>query len=392
MNRASAVEDKFKELYAEQPLIVRSPGRINLIGEHTDYNMGYVLPGATNKAITFAIAPRDDSFAKLFAVDMNEEHDFSVQDIQHSELRWPNYLIGVVDQFRKAGHAIHGFNCVFGGDIPIGAGLSSSAAVEAGLAAALNNIFDLKIDKLTLVKMAQSAENEFVGVQCGIMDQFANTFGAENNVLRLDCRSLEFEYFPFQSQDLAILLFNTNVSHSLASSEYNKRRMECNEGVKVIQRYAPYVQSLRDATSEMVEKASPSLGPVLSRRCKFVVEENSRLLRACEGLKNNDPDEVGRAMFGSHAGLSRDYEVSCMELDHLVAVVKELPGVYGARMMGGGFGGCTINLVEKDQVAEVGAFVKREYKKRFNHDPEMYEISLCEGTAVAAENENIRSH
>ena len=234
--------------------------------------MGYVLPGAIDRAIYFAIAPRDDNFSQLYAMDMHEGYDFSLHDIQNSEKHWPNYLLGVVDQLKKAGYDFNGFNCVFGGDIPIGAGLSSSAAVEAGLAFALDHIFDLKIDKLTLVTLAQKAENEFVGVQCGIMDQFINIFGVNNKVLRLDCRSLEFECFPFQSDDIAILLFNTNVSHTLASSEYNKRRRECSEGVTLIQRNFPDVQSLRDVMPEMLERDGPGLGvnslPPLQIRCR----------------------------------------------------------------------------------------------------------------------------
>ena len=390
MSHAIAVEEKFKALYNEQPVIIRSPGRINLIGEHTDYNMGYVLPGAIDKAIYFAIAPRDDSRTQLYAADMHEGYDFSLHDIQKSDRRWPNYLIGVVDELKKAGYDFNGFNCVFGGDIPIGAGLSSSAAVEAGLAFALDHIFDLKMDKLSLVTLAQKAENKFVGVQCGIMDQFINMFGVENKVLRLDCRSLELEYFPFQFHDIAILLFNTNVSHTLASSEYNKRRMECSEGVTLIRRTFPRVQSLRDVTPEMLDETAPILGPMLFRRCKYVVEENLRLLRACDGLSENDPNVVGEAMYESHEGLGHDYEVSCAELDHLVSLVKGVPGVYGARMMGGGFGGCTINLVAKDQVADIGTFVRKQYKNKFNHDPDMYEISLSEGTNIVTENVNIR--
>ncbi len=390
MNPVIDIGEKFKKLYDEQPVIIRSPGRINLIGEHTDYNMGYVLPGAIDKAIYFAIAPRDDKFSRLYAVDMHDGYDFSIDNIQNSEKRWPNYLLGVVDQLKKAGYHFNGFNCVFGGDIPIGAGLSSSAAVEAGLAFALNTIFDLKIDKLTLVTLAQKAENEFVGVQCGIMDQFINMFGMDNKVLRLDCRSLEFESFPFQFGDITILLFNTNVSHTLASSEYNKRRIECSEGVKLIQRKFSEVQSLRDVTPEMLDKSAPALGSILYRRCKYVVEENLRLLQVCESLNAHNLNEVGDAMYKAHEGLSRDYEVSCAELDYLVSLVKDVPGVYGARMMGGGFGGCTINLVAKGNVEDVGTLVRKQYRKKFHHDPDMYEMSLSEGTHIVTEHENIQ--
>jgi galactokinase len=390
MNHAIAVEEKFKKLYNEQPLIIRSPGRINLIGEHTDYNMGYVLPGAIDKAIYFAIAPRDDSRSQLYAADMHEGYEFSLHDIQKSEKRWPDYLSGVVDQLKKAGYDFNGFNCVFGGDIPIGAGLSSSAAVEAGLAFALDHIFDLKMDKLTLVTLAQKAENEFVGVQCGIMDQFINMFGMEDKVLRLDCQSLAFESFPFQFDDVAIILFNSNVSHTLASSEYNKRNRECSEGVKLLQQNFPQVKGLRDVTLQMLGEAAPMLGPTLLRRCRYVVEENVRLLQVCESLNAGNLTEVGDAMYRTHEGLSRDYEVSCAELDSLVSIVKGVPGVYGARMMGGGFGGCTINLVAKDNVADVETLVKIQYKNKFNREADMYVMSLSEGTNVVTETANIR--
>ncbi len=227
MNFAEAVKIKFKELYNGEPVIVRSPGRANLIGEHTDYNLGFVLPCAIDKAIYFAVAPRKDTMCRLYALNMNESFETSIDELRKSKKGWPNYLMGVLDQLNKSGYSFSGFNCVFGGDIPVGAGLSSSAALEAGLAFTLNHIFDLGIDKLSLVKIAQKAENEFVGVQCGIMDQFINIFGESGAVLRLDCRSLEYQYFPFEFDDVAIVLFNSNVSHSLASSQYNQRRTEC---------------------------------------------------------------------------------------------------------------------------------------------------------------------
>ena len=229
MNFAETVKIKFKELFNEEPVIIRSPGRANLIGEHTDYNLGYVLPCAIDKAIYFAVTPRQDKYCKLYALNMDQAYESSIDVLKKSEKGWPNYLMGVLDQLNKAGYTFPGFNCVFGGDIPIGAGLSSSAALEAGLAFTLNHIFDLGIDKLSLVKLAQKAENEFVGVQCGIMDQFINIFGESGAVLRLDCRSLEYQYFPFEFDDVAIVLFNSNVSHSLASYsvQSKKKRMQC---------------------------------------------------------------------------------------------------------------------------------------------------------------------
>jgi len=246
VSHTDSVERKFRELFTEQPLLVRSPGRANLIGEHTDYNLGYVLPCAIDKAVYFALAPRQDLKCVFHALDKGDMFEGSVQRLRKSDKSWPNYLLGVVDELKKWGCKFGGFNCVFGGDIPIGAGLSSSAALEAGLAFGLNQLFDLGLDKLTLVRLAQRAENEFVGVQCGIMDQFINIFGEAGSVVRLDCRSLEYERFSFNDEDISIVLFNSNVSHSLGSTEYNQRRKECQEGVNIIRKKVESVQSLRD--------------------------------------------------------------------------------------------------------------------------------------------------
>lgn len=245
MKLSKIIEKRFIEIFHFDPLIVRSPGRVNLIGEHTDYNNGLVLPAAIDKAIYFAISSRSDNVCRLFASDMNESFDFTIDKLTYSEKGWPNYLMGVVDQLKRRGYKFSGFNCAFGGDIPIGAGLSSSAAVEAGLAFALNYLFNLEIDKLSLVEIAQKAENEFVGVNCGIMDQYVNIFGENGKVLRIDCRSLENEYFPFDYKNISIVLFNSNVSHSLASTEYNQRRKECIAGVDIIKSENPQIASLR---------------------------------------------------------------------------------------------------------------------------------------------------
>ncbi len=376
------VYTKFTKLFNEQPHLVRSPGRVNLIGEHTDYNMGFVLPAAIDKAIYFAITPRSDEKCMLHALDLNDSVDFHISNYEPSKKQWPNYLIGVVDQLKRAGHNIKGFNCVFGGDIPIGAGLSSSAALEAGLAFALNHIFNLGIDKLSLVKLAQKSENEFVGVQCGIMDQFINIFGKDENVLRIDCRSLAYEYFPFDFKNVSIILFDTKVSHSLASSEYNKRRSECTEGVEQIKEKFPEVTSLRDVSIEMLEKFKNELTSVIFNRCKYVVEENDRLHNACRALSNHDLKSFGSLMFQTHLGLSKEYEVSCEELDYLVELTKEIPQVYGSRMMGGGFGGCTINLVDNDAVEEISDMILKKCKTKFGGDGEVYMIKISNGTEI----------
>ncbi len=390
MTLAEKVVGKFRELFNEKPLVVKSPGRVNLIGEHTDYNMGFVLPAAIDKAIYFAVAPRDDKKAVLFSYDMNDMFEFTYDNLeaQKSSKHWPDYLMGVVDQFLRNGFKLNGFNCVFGGDIPIGAGLSSSAALEAGLAFTLNRIFNLGIDKLSLVKMAQKAENEFVGVNCGIMDQYINIFGDRGNVLRIDCRSLEYEYFPFNYDNISIVLFDTLVSHSLASSEYNQRRKECGIGVEVIHKDHSFVKNLRDVDLNLLHSYKSKLEPVIYQRCKYVVEENDRLLGACDALSRHDLRTFGALMYRTHEGLSRDYEVSCKELDFLVEHTAGIEKVYGSRMMGGGFGGCTINLIENDAIEPVSQMVIKEYKKKFDTEPKIYITSISGGTDIYSPGED----
>ncbi|HXX63131.1 MAG TPA: galactokinase [Bacteroidota bacterium] len=381
MNYPDSVENEFRRLYGDQPLIVRSPGRVNLIGEHTDYNLGFVLPAAIDKAIYFAVAPRKDHLCRLHAIDVDDDFEFSLEALGRTPKGWPNFLMGVVDQVQKQGHTILGFNCAFGGDIPIGAGVSSSAALEAGLAFALNRIFALGMDRLSLVKLAQKAENDFVGVRCGIMDQYANVFGLKNNVLRIDCRSLEHVYCPFDSKGVSIVLFDTRVSRSLASSAYNRRREECAEGVTVIHRRYPEVASLRDATAAMLAACAPSMTETVSRRCKYVVEENQRVLSASGFLQNGDLRAFGSLLKQTHDGLRDYYEVSCRELDFLVDAVRDDPHVHGARLMGAGFGGCTINVVLKNGVEEVCNKTAEKYKEEFGIDLQAYVMSIGSGTS-----------
>jgi len=376
------------QLYGEEPFLVRSPGRVNLIGEHTDYNLGYVLPAAINKSIYFALSPRTDGKCNVFALDMNERLDFSLDHLHQSPKGWPNYLMGVVDQLKKGGHAVQGFNCVFGGDIPIGAGLSSSAALEAGLAFGLNSLLELKLDNLSLVKLALRAENEFVGVQCGIMDMFVNIFGQRGMVLRIDCRTLDYTPYPFETTDMSIVLLDTRISHALASTEYNQRRSECNIGVALIMERYPNVTSLRDVSVKMLEEFKPTMAPSVYRRCKYVVGENERVLRACDALTEKDLRSFGSLMYQTHDGLSKDYGVSCEELDFLVDLMRGEPSVYGARMMGGGFGGCAISLIEQESVERVSKKICGEYHRRFGTDLKPYVTSIGPGTEVVSVSEH----
>jgi galactokinase len=376
------IEQKFKELFCEEPILVRSPGRVNLIGEHTDYNEGFVLPAAIDKAIYFAIAPNNSQNLSLHAFDLIDSFTGNQKAIKKSNKGWPNYLLGVVDQIQKLGYEVPGFNCVFGGDIPIGAGLSSSAALEAGLAFALNELFHFQLEPLKLVGISQRAENDFVGVQCGIMDQLINIFGKQNQVLKLDCRTLEHEYFPFEQENLRIVLCDSQVQRALASSEYNLRRSQCEEGVRLIRENNPVVISLRDVTCDMLTEFKNHLDPVLYKRCKYVVQENERVLEACNSLNNGDVSNFGEKMNASHIGLRDEYEVSCTELDHLVDGALELDGVFGSRMMGAGFGGCTINLVSLDHLEEFTEGMEKVYQDKLKKSPKMYITSIEEGTSL----------
>jgi galactokinase len=382
LGRPQRLADTYRELFRAEPLLVRSPGRVNLIGEHTDYNEGFVLPAAVDKAIYFAVGPRPGSKIALHAADLEQSQEFDLTHLAPSDKRWPNYLLGVVDQLRKGGHPVGGFACVYGGDIPIGSGMSSSAALEAGLAFALNRIFGLGLDPLALVKLAQKAENEFVGVRCGIMDMFINIFGRPKSVLKLDCRSLDYRYFPFERGDLRIVLCDTQVKRELASSEYNVRRSQCEAGVKLLSKHDPALRSLRDVSLELLEAHRAEFDPVIFRRCGYVIRENRRVEDACADLEAGDFAAFGRRMNGSHDGLRDDYQVSCRELDVLVEAARTVPGVLGARMMGAGFGGCTINLVEEKAVGALEESAERAYRDAFGREPRFYISSLKSGTEV----------
>ncbi|QDH78086.1 galactokinase [Echinicola soli] len=376
------IKSAFVELFGKKPIVVKSPGRINLIGEHTDYNEGFVLPAAINKEIIIAVQKNNSEECRLFSHDFQESLSFDLNDFERMEGGWGNYVMGVVAQLQKAGYPIEGFDLVFGGDVPVGAGLSSSAAVENGVCLALSELFGLGLERLDMLKFAQKAEHEFAGVQCGIMDQFASMMGKENHAIRLDCRSLEYSYFPMELGEYQIILCDTQVKHSLADSAYNDRRKECQEGVAAVQQTNQTVKSLRDVTLEMLEDAKSKISEVVYRRCKFVIEENARLLRGCELLEKGDIKGFGQQMYGSHDGLSEMYEVSCKELDFLADFAKSREDVAGARMMGGGFGGCTINLVAKASKETFEKEVAAAYKEAFDKSLKIYEVDVTDGTRV----------
>lgn len=378
--KSKKIEQKYIELFKSQPVLFRSPGRINLIGEHTDYNEGFVLPAAIDKEMILAVAKNELDICRLYSYDYNEFKSYTLDELKPVENAWANYILGVVDQLKKAGYHIEGFDCVFGGDIPVGAGLSSSAALECGVAFALTQLFGLDLDKETLIKLSQRAEHEFAGVQCGIMDQFASVMGKEGNAIRLDCRSLEFNYFPINLQDYQIILCDTKVKHSLASTEYNTRRSECEQGVEKVREKYPAVKSLRDVTKEILEEVKDQLDPVVYNRCSYITEENQRLLSGCNLLEKGDIAGFGNKMYQSHDGLSKLYEVSCKELDFLVDFTRNKDFIVGSRMMGGGFGGCTINLVAKQFKEQFKSSIEQAYKEKFNTTLEIYEVAIMNGT------------
>jgi galactokinase len=368
----------------EGVLNVRSPGRVNLIGEHTDYNDGFVLPAAINRSINFVMSKRNDLRCRLYASDIQDSCEFDIRKPEKSSKRWANYLIGVVEQFHRDGHFLHGFDCLFGGDIPIGAGLSSSAAIEAGLAFALNELFQLEIDRVELAMMAQKSEHEFVGVNCGIMDQFANLLSQKDSVFKLDCRSLEYEYIPFGMDRLSLILCDTGLKHELANSEYNLRRKQCEIGVKTMAELGYPVSKLRDVSLDMLEDCKSRLEPVIYDRCQYVLEENIRVEQACEALRRNEYEKLGELLFASHEGLRSKYAVSCDELDLLVEAASQIDGVFGARMMGGGFGGCTINIIAKDSSEDFKRRIMNRYRRRTGKEPQFYECKTVSGTEVVS--------
>jgi galactokinase len=382
IGRRIDIESMFLEKIGKRAdrLVVRSPARVNLIGEHTDYNEGFVLPASVDKAIVFVVSPRTDGICFFYAADLQDQFSVSISSIERSRKGWPNYLLGVIDEMKKMGFDIPGCNVVFGGDIPIGAGMSSSAAVECGFAFALNGLFDFGISRMDLVKLGQRSENTFVGLNCGIMDQFVNIFGEDKKVLKIDCRSLDYEYFPFERNDLAIVLCETEAKRSLASSEYNVRRHQCESGVRVLQNHRPEIRSLRDVNSEFLKDHRDEMEPIVFQRCAYVVEENGRVLKACEDLHRNDFRAFGEQMYQSHAGLRDGYQVSSPDLDFLVESASSIDGVLGARMMGAGFGGCTINLVEQRSVEAFVETMKERYRQRTGKANNVYVTHIQSGT------------
>lgn len=379
---AQHLKNTFKKLFNAEPILVRSPGRINIIGEHTDYNGGFVMPAAIDKAIYVAISKREDDEIHLFSESYQQFDISSIKNLKKSENSWANYILGVADQLKERGYTLGGFNFYIDGDVPLGAGLSSSAAVECATGFALDQLFALSVPKMDIALIAQKAEQTFAGVNCGIMDQFASVFGEKDQAIMLDCRSMKHIYIPLKLDGYKLLLLNTNVKHALADSAYNKRRAQCEQGVAWVKEGYPNVNTLRDVDLSMLETYVKPKDLDVYNKCRFVVEEIGRLLTAAEQLKNGNLEGLGKLMFETHEGLSKDYEVSCKELDFLVEAVKPLDYVLGGRMMGGGFGGCTINIVEEEKIADLIEELSSKYLLQFGLKLDAYTVQTDKGTSL----------
>ena len=368
------IREKFAEHFGSAGELYTSPGRINLIGEHTDYNGGFVFPGAIDKVIMADIRPNGTDTVNLYSIDLDEKSSFGLSEEDAPSQQWARYVFGVCRETLKRGGVVKGFDAVFAGNVPLGAGLSSSAALESCFAYALNDLFNSNsIEKFELAKIGQSTEHNYCGVNCGIMDQFASVFGKKDCLIRLDCRSLEYEYFPFSIDGHRLVLVDSVVKHELVDSPYNKRRQSCERVAKRLG-----IDSLRDAEMADLEAVKGDISAEDYMRAKFVIEEKERVLDVCDALNRGDIDTVGRLMYETHRGLSKDYEVSCEELDFLNDIAREC-GVVGSRIMGGGFGGCTINLVADDKYDHFIATAKEKFNAKYGHAPKIYDVIISDG-------------
>ena len=359
--------------------VYASPGRINLIGEHTDYNGGFVFPGAIDKSMVAEIKPNGTNLVKAYSIDLKDYVEFGLNEEDAPRASWARYIFGVCREMIKRGVEVKGFNTAFAGDVPLGAGMSSSAALESTYAYALNDLFgENRIDKLELAKVGQATEHNYCGVNCGIMDQFASVFGKKGQLIRLDCRSMEYQYFPFDPQGYRLVLVDSVVKHELASSAYNKRRQSCEAAVAAVQKKYEGVEFLRDVTMDMLNDCKADISEEDFKRAEYVIEEIQRVLDVCAALEKGDYETVGQKMYETHQGMSKLYEVSCDELDFLNDLAFDC-GVTGSRVMGGGFGGCTINLVKEELYNTFINKAKEDFKAKFGRSPKIYDVVISDG-------------
>lgn len=374
MELKKKISEAFEARFGAPGTFYASAGRINLIGEHTDYNGGFVFPGAIDKVIMAEIKPNGTDRVRVFSIDIDEYAEFGLREEDAPSQSWARYIFGVCREVIKRGGRVEGFDAVFAGNVPLGAGLSSSAALESCFAFAMNDMFNGDgIDKFELARIGQSTEHNYCGVNCGIMDQFASVFGKKDHLMRLDCRSMEYEYFPFKPEGYTLVLLDSRVKHELADSPYNKRRASCERVAKRLG-----LDTLRDATMEMLDAVRTDITAEDYFRAKFVIEEKDRVLAVCDALNAGDYETVGSKMYETHRGLSKDYEVSCEELDFLNDIAREC-GVTGSRIMGGGFGGCTINLVKDELLDKFVETAKGRFKEKYGHEPKVYPVVISDG-------------
>ncbi|MDG1794114.1 MAG: galactokinase [Flavobacteriaceae bacterium] len=372
------VKRSFKEQFKTKPLIVFSPGRINLIGEHTDYNDGFAFPAAINKGIAVAISKSDAKTSNVCALNKNETYNFNTENIKPLEDGgWRNYMLGVVAELQILRKQVGNFNAVFAGNIPGGAGMSSSAALENSFVYGLNKLFNLGLSKHDMILVSQKAEHNFAGVKCGIMDQYASMFGLKKSALLLDCRTIESQPYKIDFKDYKLMLINTNVKHDLSESEYNDRREVCERVSGLL-----HLDALRDASKEDLDRIKNDISDEDYQKALYVINENNRVKQFSEAIKKDDIQALGVLLYQSHEGLSTKYKVSCRELDFLVDRAKENPNVLGSRMMGGGFGGCTINLVKKDAFKTFKKEISKKFEAEFEYDCSVYTVKLSRGTHI----------
>lgn len=372
-----------KHFDGQQGSVYASPGRINLIGEHTDYNGGFVFPGAIDKGMVAEIRLNGTDKVRAYSIDLKDYVEFGLNEEDAPRASWARYIFGVCREMIKRGAKLGGFNTAFAGDVPLGAGMSSSAALESTYAYALNDLFNCGIDKFELALIGQATEHNYVGVMCGIMDQFASIFGKEGNLMLLDCRSLEHTYYPFNPIGYKLVLLDTVVKHELASSAYNKRRQSCETAAAAIRKNHPHVEFLRDATMDMLNEVKANITAEDYMRAEYVIGEVQRVMDVCAALEKGDYETVGARMYETHDGMSRLYEVSCEELDFLNELAKK-NGVTGSRVMGGGFGGCTINLVKEELYDAFIADAKAAYKAKYGRSPKVYDVVISNGARKLA--------